>query len=243
MLAVPAFQDQPTAEAATYLAATLHALAREERLDRRPRRLTEPGLATWNRFRTRLGPRDLVELILEDAAVTQPEPFAAGVVLGRPRPLDSLPDDLVEGWLSALPSLTEGVTPRAYVREQAARLGITARPEYARLRKLDAHHRALELPGTGGLLMAHVAEHQPDLAVKEVFTVACNGWRERALAGLVAVTLDIVGDAPIAAETSLAKLHERGPFTHVFGLDPERGGAHEKGEIEGVFVGATVVLV
>lgn len=96
MLDVPPLDDPATAAAATYLAVTLHALAREERAARRPRRLLDPGLATWQRFRGRLGVLDLAELLLEDAAVTQPQPFDAAAVLGAAEPFGRVPEALVE---------------------------------------------------------------------------------------------------------------------------------------------------
>ena len=60
--------------ATTYLAAALQALVREEQAGRRQRRLLEAGQA-WQRFRGRLDSHDVIELVLEDAAVNQPEPF------------------------------------------------------------------------------------------------------------------------------------------------------------------------
>ena len=62
---------------ASYAAAALHALAREEARDRKPKRLLEAGLATWTQFRGRSGATQLLELLLEDAAVTQPTAFRA----------------------------------------------------------------------------------------------------------------------------------------------------------------------
>jgi len=58
-----------------WTAALLRALARDELAQRRPARVTEPWLATWNRFRGRLTAADFLELLLEDAAVLHPIPF------------------------------------------------------------------------------------------------------------------------------------------------------------------------
>ncbi len=57
---------------AAYGAAILHALSREEAAGGRPRRLTEPGLATWTRFEHLRDPL----LLSQDAAVSHPVPFA-----------------------------------------------------------------------------------------------------------------------------------------------------------------------
>ena len=63
----------------TYAAALVEAIAREEIAGRRSARLTEPGQATWQRFRGRLGNGDLLRLLAEDGAVVHlsPSPRAA----------------------------------------------------------------------------------------------------------------------------------------------------------------------
>ncbi|MDX9722493.1 MAG: hypothetical protein RBU37_17235 [Myxococcota bacterium] len=61
---------------AAWTASLLVALARDEVAGRRPARLTEPGLATWNRFRGRLSAPDFIDLLFEDAAVLHHIPFA-----------------------------------------------------------------------------------------------------------------------------------------------------------------------
>jgi hypothetical protein len=85
----------------------LHALARDEAAGRCSSRLTEAGLATWRRFRGRLGSTDLLRLLSEDAAVGHPIPFdlrryAAELELAR------MDDELVDAWLRDLPSLDPG---------------------------------------------------------------------------------------------------------------------------------------
>jgi hypothetical protein len=243
VLDVPPLDDPSATAAATYLAAALHALAREERAGRRPRRLTEPGLATWQRFRGRLGPRDLAELLLEDAAVTQPQPFRASAILGREDPLQTIPDALVEGWLAELAGAPLDASFRDDIDLQARRLGITGRPALADLHRLQPHHRVLELPGTGGRLAAHVVETQPGIFLKDVFTIACASWQERTLAGLIAVGLPVVGDVRILLDPTLVESRRlAGQFTHVFGLRPEKGGLFSAEQL-GDFHAATVVLV
>jgi hypothetical protein len=244
VLDLPLLPDPSAASAAAYLASTLHALAREEQAGRRPRRLLEPKLATWQRFRGRLGPRDLAELLLEDAAVTQPEPFAASVVLGRVDPLAGVPDGLVEAWLQALPAVIEGAAPAADVELHAQRLGLTARPAFSELPRLQTHHRVLEIPGTGGRLAAHIVQTQPGIFLKDVFTLACGGWQDRTLAGLIAVGLGIVGDVRIAMDPELKDARSaRAGFTHVIGLRPDKGGRFADDTLRGWFHEAAVVLV
>lgn len=98
MLALPLPElPAPVAPTALFAATTLHALAREEAAGRRPKRLLEEKRAAWERFRGRLGPAALVELLLEDAAVTQPAAFDASAILGPAARLAELPEPLVTG--------------------------------------------------------------------------------------------------------------------------------------------------
>jgi hypothetical protein len=239
---LPAHADPAVKDAATYLAATLHALAREEHAGRRPKRLLEPGLATWQRFRGRLGPRDLAELLLEDAAVTQPQPFLASAIFGREAPLQHLPDALVEGWLASLAQEALDGPMRADIEAQAKRLGLATRPAFAKLHKLQAHHRVLELPGTGGRLAAYIAETQPDIPVKDVFTVACGSWQEETLAGLVSVGLGGVAKMRILRDADLGKAREA-KYTHVFGLEQAETRSCTNDQIAGWFHDAAIVLI
>jgi hypothetical protein len=62
---------------AVWTASLLHAIARDEAAGRRTKRLTEPKLDTWSRFRGRLTSVDLVSLLFEDAAVIHRVPFDA----------------------------------------------------------------------------------------------------------------------------------------------------------------------
>lgn len=243
MLDVPAL-DPPQAAAATYLVAALHALAREEQAGRRPKRLIEPNHATWHRFRGRLGPLDFAELVLEDAAVNQAEPFAVERVLGDRSALRALPEALIGDWLAELSKLPLDTPDRDYLEEQATRLGLKARPAFSDLHKLAAHNRVLELPGSGGRLAAHAVVSQDGLSFKDMVTVACASWQERTLAGLVAVTLEVRGDTRIGVDPALEHARKaEGGFTHVFGLKPEKGGTFDARTLEGIFPSATVVLV
>jgi hypothetical protein len=224
VLQLPALPPD-VAIAATYVAATIRALAREEHHGRRARRLLEPNLATWNRFRGRMGARDLFELVLEDAAVTQAEPFHAAAILEAPEALDAVPEALIADLLAAAPKLPLDASSSDYIEGQATLLGITARPALGDLRRIQAHDRVLELPGTGGRIAAHLLQTQPGLSLKDVFTIACGTWQERVLAGLVAVESGAVGEVRILLDPTLAHVRDTGiTFTVVFGLKPEKGG-------------------
>ena len=68
---------------AVFVAAEVNTLAREEACERKP-----SGVATWTQFRGRLRSPDLLELLLEDATVTQPTAFGVPAELnavGAPR--------------------------------------------------------------------------------------------------------------------------------------------------------------
>ena len=232
---------------ATYGAAVLQALARDEAAGRRPQRLTEPDLATWQRFRGRLGCAHLLQLLCEDAGVVQPVPFNSRTVLGPERPhLGHLPEDLVQGWLEELDSVDLEVTGQDYIVAQAQLLGIPSRMARADLHQMKAHQKALELPGTGGQLAHHVASTQDEIFLQDNFLVCCGSWQELTLAGLAAVDLG-------APDASFARLDleleyardesRRTTFDFVFGLALDKGGAFEPDRLQELFPNARVVLV
>lgn len=226
---------------ARYASAALLALAREEALGRRPKRLLEPGLATWQQFRGRMGARELLELLCEDAAVTQPSAFAVPDEL---RPLGELPADQVQAWVELLPALALDVAGEDYVAEQAKRLGLPTRMARAGLHKVLSHQKVLELPGSGGQLSYFVASRD-DVFLKDVFTIACTGWADAALAGLISVELGLSGgEAPIVLDPTLQGLREAGtPFDFVVGLERDKGGSFSKRDLQEWFPHAIVLLV
>jgi hypothetical protein len=214
-------------------------------LARRPRRLVEARHATWQRFRGRLQLRDLVELVIEDAAVNQPEPFDAARVLGdAATSIRSVPEAVIEQWIAELTSRPVDASERDYVEAQAKRLGLNARPAFSELPKLAPHHRVLEIPGSGGRLAGHAVLSDPTLSMKDMFTIACASWQERMLAGLVAVSLDVRGEVRISVDPTLARARlADGGFSHVLGLKPEKGGAFDAHTLEGIFPSAAITLV
>lgn len=233
--------DSTAQDAGRWASAVLASLAREEQLERRPRRLLEPDQATWRRFRGRLGDAALLELLAEDAAVVAPVPFDARTVLGAEAGrLSRLRGDIVAGWFAALAgSSPTDTTP--YVREQAQRLGVTTRFAPSGLHQIKPHHRVLELPGTGGQLAHHVATHQPGIFVQDVFTIAVGSWQELALAGFIAVELRTPGTDFVRLDPDLEQVGRS--FDYVFGLLPEKGGRFDPARLEERFAPATVVLV
>jgi hypothetical protein len=222
---------------ATCVAALTHALAREERSGRRPLRLLEPGRATWNRFRGRLNDVALLDLLLEDAAVAQPVPFDPSAILGQTDAVSGLPPALVAHWLDALPALALDAAPTEYITAQAKLLGLPTRLNRSDLPRLKPHHRALELPGTGGQIAFHIAQTQDDIFLQDVFTIACGSPEELLLAGLVAVESRIPGHAPALLDPTLDKVRAAGAtlYDFVFALDPEKGGTWTRERLAELF--------
>lgn len=228
--------------AARWTAATLASLAREEHLERRPRRLTEPNHATWRQFRGRMGWSDLVDLLAEDAAVLHPVPFDCERLLGpKARYRRQLPMAQLQQWIDAVGDATEP-SGADYVRDQAKRFDLTTLFARANLHQVKPHHRILELPGTGGQLAHHVVTTQDGIYIQDSFTVACTDWRELALAGFITVELRAPHADFASIDPDLSQARTRS-FDYVFGLAPEKGGRFPKERLLELFGNATVVLV
>lgn len=249
--------------AARYATAALGALAREEALGRRARRLLEPGPAIWRRFRRRLDHVDLLELLLTDAAVTQPFAFDASTLLGPSAgSLRQLPSARLEAWMgelgaadgaeipaaeAAAPKFALASVPRQdYLLEQARRLDLPARLARSDLQRgLRPHHRVLELPGTGGLLAAWLLDQVEGLFLRDNFSLAWSGWADRTLAGLVAVEHRLTGEAPVLARAGVeAAVTADRRFDHVIGTLPSRGlQPMDEAALADRFPGAVVQLI
>lgn len=230
--------------AAAYVAAALHAVAREEQKGRWPQRLLEPGRATWAAFHGRLDERALVQLLLEDAAVTHPHPFRRDALFGAIEPVDLVPVELARRWVETAPDLELALSSAEYVQAQARLLGVTTRFARSDLPAMQPHHRALELPGTGGQLAHHIVSTQQGLTIRDNFIVACGTREELTLAGLVATELGVGGDLPFVLDPELTTtLANASPFDFVFGLPPDKGGPLPKERLLELFPAARVVMV
>jgi hypothetical protein len=248
---VPAFDMKGVVpelrDAALFAASALDALGREESLGRRARRLREPGPATWQAFRGRLAEHDLLLLLLEDAAVTQPFAFDAPALLGvGASALERLADERVAGWLAVAAAQEDGAEPLDYLTAQARRLGLVTRLARSDLpRSVRPHHRVLELPGTGGQLSMYLAQALPELYLRDVFVVAWSTWRDRMLAGLSAVEAGLTGSAPVWAEAGVEGVRRAGlAVDFVVGAAPERQlQPYDEALLASWFPSARVVLV
>ncbi len=233
--------------AARFASTALHALAREEQAGRRTRRLLEPEQQTWRAFRGRMDAIDLLDLLLEDAAVTQPFGFDVQRILAGQAAIRSLPPKRVQSWIDALPELELSVEARDYFGLQAQQLGLVSQLARSDLhRGIQAHQRVLELPGTGGQLSGYLAGQLEGVYLQDgVFRIAWQGWEDRMLAGLVAVEHGLSGEAPIYEQPGIDQAQaEDFRFDYVIGARPEREvHAYDLPELEQRFPGATIVLV
>lgn len=259
-----ALTDLPRADhaAGAWAASLLLALARDEAAGRRPPRLFEPELATWKRFRGRLGATDLLALLFQDAAVLHPIPFSpealtAPEALAAPNAapdagapdIRRLPQRLAERWLAELPAL-DPTTPGAdYVAEQARRLGVPTRMARSDLHSVKPHQRVLELPGTGGQLAHHLLTHNAGLTLQDNIAIACNSWQEATLAGIVALGLG-APHADFITRLEVEDLRDpdhplrRRSTDFVVGLHPDKGGLFTRDEQLALwFPAATILLV
>jgi hypothetical protein len=140
-------------EDATFAAALVAAPARDEAAGRRGLRLTEPGLAAWQRFRGRLGSADQLRLAAEDGAVQHPLPFAGaqvGVLL------DDVDDALVDGLVDGAVSKYLRAPGPEHVESQAQLLGLPTTLARAAVLRVEPHQKVLEVPGIGGQLCHHL---------------------------------------------------------------------------------------
>lgn len=224
---------------------TLHALAREEVAGRRNKRLLEPQHLSWERFRGRLGSAAFSLLLLEDGAVTHPAAFDVPGLLGGTDALTALPDAQVEALLAGITESSVAGAGADYLQAQAQRLGIPHRFARSKLpTSIRAHHKVVELPGSGGLLAHHLCSTLEGLYFQDVFTVTCASWQERLLAGLVALELGVGGTLPILEDPALEEVRQRvlAP-DFVLGLSPDKGGLFSEEQLRTRFPSSLTTLV
>jgi hypothetical protein len=228
--------------------ALLHAIAREEVRGRRPPRLLAPVPFMWSPFRSRLEPADFVSLLFEDAAVTNPipfDPYAVGPELALP----CLPDTVLEAWVLRMGSIPHGAPGADYLSEQASRLGLPTGLARLELAPAPPSRTILELPGSGGQLAYALVQRDRTLVLEDAIVVACSGWKELTLAGLVALELGAARTdfiVPVASEPPHPPSHPRiaRGFARVLGLSAESGGPPwDDHALARSFPGAEVVLV
>lgn len=218
----------PVRPTGIWAAALVQALARDEAAGRRGARLTEPGLATWQRFRGRLTAADFIALLFEDAAVLHSVPFNASS-LDKGLDATKLPVQRAEAWLATLQTLDLKSSSAEYLVDQARLLGLPTRMAKSELHVVKSHQRVLEMPGTGGQLSHYLATTHPGLTLHDNFVIACHTWEEMTMAGLVALDLGaphtnfIARVDPDELRDPEHPVRKRN-FDFVVGLHPDRGG-------------------
>lgn len=167
---------------------TLRSIARIERRGdlKRGARLTEPGHEKWHRMRRRLDWADFVELLHEDLASAFPHPF--NLMQWDNPPLAGLTPKLAEDLVTDAARADES-DPLAFIRDAARALGLPPGGNIADLPRVQASHKALELPGAAGRIALQQVLTHKDLSLHEHFTFVADTDAERLLIGLVCVEL------------------------------------------------------
>jgi len=204
------------------------ALVRTEVAGRIPPRFTDGGPELWMVFRNESTKTDLLDLAVRDTAVAMPQPFA----LDRLWPgasgdeLCAIPPAEVTRYIAK--AIADANKPmEVYLQAQAGALRVPLPPTeaMAALPNPEAHHRILELPGSGGWLAFYMTS-RPEVSIYywENFTIACGTWQEQLLAGLIAFELGAPPHRylPIVHDPSLEQvLNEDAAFDWIVGLRAE----------------------
>jgi hypothetical protein len=229
-----------------YVEAVLHAIARDEVSGRRPPRLTEPGLATWERFRGRMGLWHFAQLVLEDAAVLLPVPFDVSQLQTDDIDMSGIDAAWVATWLAELTTIDLSASGADYILTQAGRLDVNSRLARSDLHQVKPHQKVLELPSTGGQLAYHLVTTQPDLYLQSNFHVACGSWQELALAGILALECHAPDAQFTAFDPNLSFARDdvrRQNWDFVVGATTDKGGRFGFERLHELFPSAKVILV
>lgn len=191
---------------------TLREIARLERGGLRPPRLTEPEHERWHRVRRKLGWVAFVELLHEDLAEAFPTAFA----LNRwaTHPSTGLDDAAAKSLVDEAGHADEA-DALAFLRVVCRGLGLMEGGNVAALPKVQAHQRALELPGSGGRIAAYQVTTHGGLSFPENFTFVADTDEERVAIGIAAAELR--ANAPRVLSSAELR-SERPKFDHVFGI-------------------------
>lgn len=196
----------------TFASVVANALVRAEVADRLPPRFTRSGPQLWDAFRNELTEADLLDLTVRDLAVAMPQFFALNQLWPEASGDELRTISPTEADQYITEAIAQADQPReAYLQAQARALSVRL-PSMESLNILphpEAHHRILELTGTGGWLAYTMASH-PDATVYywENFTVACGTWQELLLAGLIALELGAPTrrELPVIFDPTLARV-------------------------------------
>jgi hypothetical protein len=182
-----------------------------EREPLRPPRLTERDQERWHRVRRKLGWVAFIELLHEDLAEAFPTAFALDRWASHPTV--GLDETRALAMIDAA-ALPDDADRLAFLRLACRGLGLRDGGNIAALPKVQAHQRALELPGCGGRIAAHqVTTH--GLSFHENFTFVADTDAERVAIGIAAAELR-ANEPRILSSAELRS--ERARFDQVFGI-------------------------
>jgi hypothetical protein len=191
---------------------TLREIARLERGGLRPPRLTEPDHERWHRVRRKLGWVAFIELLHEDLAEAFPTSFA--LRRWKAHPTAGLDEPAAKALLDEA-GRADDADLLGFLRVACRGLGLMEGGNVAALPKVQAHQRALELPGSGGRIAAYQVTTHGGLSFPENFTFVADSDEERVAIGIAAAELR-ANEPKVLSTTELRA--ERPKFDQVFGI-------------------------
>jgi hypothetical protein len=163
--------------------------------------------------RRKLGWVAFIELLHEDLAEAFPTTFA----LDRwsTKPTVGLDDTAAATLVHEAAALVDDSDRLAFLRVACRGLGLMDGGNIAALPKVQAHQRAIELPGCGGRIALHQVVTHGGLAFHEHFMFVADTDSERVAIGIAAAELR----ANVPKIITRAELAVEGrKFDHVFGI-------------------------
>jgi hypothetical protein len=220
----------------------VEALARREAADQAPQRLGK--LDDWKAFKGHMDHSHLLGLLAEDTAVRFPLPADAAAVAESPSApsFGRVTDSQAQGMIFHAKKALD-LTQRDTLISWGKRL---ERRGWDVPRKVQSTMRVLELPGTGGLLAARALEKTDDAYLHTNFTVLAQDWRDRAMAGLVAMEHNAPNTDFVFTDPELTWATDstrRNTFDLVLGLSDTHGGRWSEATLKERFPRADIALV
>jgi hypothetical protein len=201
------------AESQTILRWTLREIARLERSEQRPARLTEPGHERWHRVRRKLGWAAFIDLLHADLAESFPTAFALDRWASHPTA--TLDDDLAKSMIddAIVPDSSDRI---AFLRQVCSELGLVEGGSVTGLPRVQPHQRALELSSCAGRIAAYQVTNNNRLSFHENFTFVADTDAERVAIGIAAA--EFRANVPKLITRAELKA-ERTKFDHVFAIE------------------------
>lgn len=202
------------------LTSTLRAIARAERAEFKPPRLTEPGHVHWHRVRRKLGWRDFIALLHEDLADAFPTAFAFERLAVNP--VKGLDEAEAEALVREAAAPDDG-DRMAFLRQVARTLDLPPGGNIADAPRIQAQQSALELPGCGGRIAAYQAPAGGTLAFHEQFSFVADSDEERVAIGIAALEVRAGRPRVLTSEELRAEGARGQRFDRVFGVHGHAG--------------------